>query len=102
MAARSTLVAAIRDRHVVELSYQGDGPLTRLVHPHALYRSSTGKICLDAYQVGGPTRSGSLPMWRVFDLAKLRVVDVLTETFEPDPGYRPSSPKYRGGLIAGA
>jgi hypothetical protein len=38
------LVDAVRAHRAVELIYRGD---SRIVHPHAVYRSAAGKLCLD-------------------------------------------------------
>lgn len=97
------LLSAVRAHRAVELQYRSRGSVrTRIVHPHAGYRTSTGKLCMEGVQVGGDTRSGPLPGWREFEL--MRVVDLrLLETeFELDPDYEPSSPKYRHGLLASA
>jgi hypothetical protein len=97
------LLDAVRAHHVVELLYQGRGGVAaRIVQPHAVYRTSTGKLCLEGVQVGGATRSGSLPGWREFELMKVADVRVLDATFEPAPDYDPAAPKYRHGLLASA
>jgi hypothetical protein len=93
------LVDAVRAHRAVELIYRGD---SRIVHPHALYRSATGKLCLDGVQVAGATRSGALPGWREFELMKIADVRVLESTFDTDRGYKPASEKYRHGLLASA
>lgn len=101
MTLEQLLRDAIATRTAVELSYQGDPPTPRVVHPHALYRTSTGKICIDGYQVAGPTTSGGkLPDWRPFDLAKITSAQPLADTFSIAPGYDPSGQKYANGLLA--
>jgi predicted DNA-binding transcriptional regulator YafY len=103
MMTSAELETAVRERRVVELRYQGDpGSEPRVIYPHALYITSTGKECIDAYQVAGPSRSGSLPEWRDFNLAKIVQVRTLDEHFELAPGYNPGSAKYRHGLRTGA
>jgi hypothetical protein len=99
LSFRSEVITAIQQRRVVELRYDNDAA-DRTVHPHVVYRTATGKECLDAYQVRGPTSSGSLPDWRLFDLARIRRVEVLSEEFAPAPGYDPNGRKYRHGVIA--
>ena len=93
------LVDAVRGHHAVELIYRGG---SRIVHPHAVYRSATGKLCMDGVQVAGTTRSGALPGWREFELMKIADVRVLETTFDPDAGFKPGSTKYRHGLLASA
>jgi predicted DNA-binding transcriptional regulator YafY len=97
-----SLAEAIRAHWVVELSYRADSSGTRIVHPHALYRTTAGGLCLDAVQVSGQTRSGRLPAWRQFHLMQIDEVRVLDVRFHPASDFDPSSEKYRDGLIAKA
>jgi hypothetical protein len=102
MVSHQQVIAAIESRSVVELSYEGDRG-ARLVHPHVLYWTSTGKECVDSYQVAGFTgEGGPLPDWRLFNLRKITHFDVLDESFQLAPGYKPNSPKYRNGVMARA
>jgi hypothetical protein len=94
------LVDAVREHRVVELVYRGRG--SRIVHPHAVYRTSTGKLCLDGLQVSGESSSGRLPGWREFELMKVAEVRVLDARFEPAPDYNPTSTRYEHGLLASA
>jgi hypothetical protein len=97
------LLDAVRAHRVVELAYRGRaGVGARIVHPHAVYRTSSGKLCMEGVQVGGETRSGSLPGWREFELMKVVEVRVLSTVFEPAPDYNPAAPRYRHGLLASA
>ena len=93
------LVDAVRAHRAVELVYRGG---SRIIHPHAVYRSANGKLCVDGVQVAGTTRSGALPGWREFELMKIADVRVLETTFDPDADYKPGSDKYRHGLLASA
>jgi hypothetical protein len=87
----------------VELIYKSrDGVQPRLVHPHAVYRTSNGKLCMEGVQVAGPTRSGMLPGWRELELMRVADVRVLDTEFQIAPDYDPTSPKYRHGLLASA
>jgi hypothetical protein len=96
---RQSLIVAIHERRVVQLRYEGStGP--RTVHPHVLFRTSTDKECVDAYQVSGPTHAGLLPGWRQFDLDKVVSLAVAAEIFATAPGYDPEAAKYRHGIIA--
>ena len=97
------LVDAVRAHRAVELRYRGrDGVDTRLVHPHALYRTASGALRLDGVQVSGATRSGSLPGWRNFDLMRIADVRVLDAEFQPSADFHRDSEKYRHGLLASA
>src|SRR3954468_8731341 len=64
------LIDAVRGRRVVQLEYRGG---TRLVYPHAVYRSAGGTLGLEAVQIPGASRSGDLPGWRVFRLMEITI-----------------------------
>ena len=55
---------------------------------------------LDALQVSGATRSGSLPGWREFALMRIREVRVLEAEFEPAADFNRASERYSHGLLA--
>ena len=99
MTVRADVLRAIRERRVAELRYDDD-PVSRIVHPHVLYRTADGEEHVDAYQIEGPTHSDALPDWRGFALARIRRFEVLAEPFSPAPGYNSSARKYRHGVIA--
>jgi hypothetical protein len=92
------LIDAVRSHRVVELCY--GGPDARVVHPHAVYRSASGSLFVDALQVSGATRSGSLPGWREFALMRIVELHVLDACFEPDPEFNRGSERYQHGLLA--
>ena len=94
------LVDAVRAHRAVELRYRGQG--ARVVHPHAVYRTSSGTLIVEGVQVSGVTRSGALPGWRDFELMKVSDVRVLDVEFELAAEYDRSAPRYRHGLIASA
>jgi hypothetical protein len=96
----SDLRAAIEGRRVVRLGYSGDSGAMRTVHPHALFESEAGSLCLDGYQVDGYTSSGVLPQWRVFTVDKVMAIEVLDEGFTVAPGWNPEAKRYRNGLVA--
>ena len=93
MDIQTQIINAIKLRHKVELNYKSEG--YRLVCPHALYISSTGKKLVDSYQLSGySTHAEQIPGWRPFDISKITEIRVLDETFEVAPGYNPSSDRY--------
>jgi hypothetical protein len=97
------LADAIRSRRAVELVYGSDeAGGSRVVLPHALYRTTSGGLCLDGVQVGGRSSSGGLPAWKQFHLMRITSVRVLESRFDPAPDFDPDAPKYRTGLIASA
>ena len=81
---------AIADKRVVCFYYEG---YYREVEPHVLgvSRGATGFL---GFQVGGESRSGRIPNWRRFDLAKIDCLDVSRASFHgprPTPSGRHSS-----------
>lgn len=101
MNVEQTIRDAIASRSPISICYDSDAGTARTVHPHVLYRTSTGKICVDSFQLDGPTSSGGpLPDWRPFNLAKITAIEVLDDTFDIAPGLNLGSPKYANGLLA--
>ena len=96
---QSAIVQAIWGRHVAELRYDDEDAL-RIVFPHALYRTPLGAVELDAYQVLGPSKSGHLPGWRVFELDRIAEFTAREDHFDPPADYNPDSDRYRVGVIA--
>ena len=96
---QSAIVQAIWGRHVAELRYD-DEDTARIVFPHALYRTPLGAVELDAYQVLGPSKSGRLPGWRVFELDRITEFTARDDHFDPPSDYNPESDRYRTGVIA--
>jgi hypothetical protein len=94
------LVEAVRAHRAVELHYRGQG--ARVVHPHAVYRTSSGGLRVEGVQVSGATSSGSLPGWRHFELMKITDVRVLDFEFELAPDYDRAAGRYRHGVLAAA
>jgi len=101
MDVEQILREAIAARAPVALCYESTGSAPRTVHPHVLFRTSTGKICIDCYQVDGATSSGErIPDWRQMNLAKITEIEVLDDSFETAAGLNLGSPKYANGLLA--
>jgi hypothetical protein len=98
MSAEGLVRDAIEGRRPLFLAYRAGA--TRVVQPHALYRTSGGRVFLDAYQVAGESSSGDLPGWREFDLALTTDLEALDDAFEVAPGFDPGALKYRRGLLA--
>ena len=91
------IVEAIRSMKKMEINYKGEG--NRLVCPHALYVSSTGKTLVDSYQLSGfSNHSEDVPGWRPFDLSKITSLRVLEESFDIATGYNSTSDRYRNAI----
>lgn len=82
-----TLAAAIRNKRRVVIRYNGRSR-SRVVEPHALFKSEEGETSLLGYQVRGyhsGRRNGSF--WRPFQLRKIDNIHVSHELFEPRTGH---------------
>lgn len=75
------LRAAIAGRRLVNFSYQGR---PRTVEPHD-YGINKGRARFFCYQVGGESRSGKLPDWRLLEVSDISGLEVTNESF---PGPR--------------
>ncbi|MBY0338826.1 MAG: WYL domain-containing protein [Acetobacteraceae bacterium] len=75
---------AVQARRVLELRYGG---AWRVVHPHALGRTGTGRIGLLTWQTAGLARGPGSPGegWRMFDVARIEDARILHATFAPRP-----------------
>jgi hypothetical protein len=95
-----TVQSAIHERRPLLFTYDGDELPERLGHPHAIFLADDGAAMVDVYQVGGFTRTGTLPTWRTFRLDGIVTAERLETTFELAPGWDPLGDKYRGGIVA--
>jgi len=75
------LRAAIAAKRLITFSYQGR---PRTAEPHD-YGINKGKVRLFCYQVGGESRSGKLPDWRLLEVPDIAGLQVTDESF---PGPR--------------
>jgi len=97
MSIQNSIAEAIKLKRKMELNYKGEG--LRLVFPHALYVSTTGKTLVDSYQISGHSNhSEEIPGWRPFDISKISQLKVLEETFHIASGYNPLSDKYSNAI----
>ena len=98
------LIDAVKAHRALEMLYKSDDGSrleTRVIHPHALYRTASGDLRLEAIQVSGAT-SGALPGWRDFELMRSVNIRILPAEFQPATDYNADSERYRHGLLASA
>jgi hypothetical protein len=72
---------AIASKRLIQFDYE-DYP--RIAEPHD-YGVISGEKQLLVYQIGGESRSGNLPDWRLVRVAAMKRVRILSKTF---PGGR--------------
>lgn len=93
------LAEAVRTRHVLHVRYGG---AWRVVHPHALGRTGTGRLGLLAWQTAGVARGpgNEGEGWRLFDVARIEKAQFLHANFVPRP--RATGKGWTAGIVAPA
>lgn len=94
---RETIMRALEDRRVLEITYGTDG--IRVVQPHAIVRKTDGTEILEAYQVRGHSESGVEHGWRHFEIPRVGHAELLPERFEPRRDFKPVS-GHSGQIVA--
>ncbi len=72
------LLGAIREKRLIEFAYKGGRP--RIVEPHD-YGIRNAVERLLAFQIGGPSASGTSHGWKQFDVNQIRHLRVLERRF---------------------
>ena len=80
-----TIQAAIHNRHVLELKYNG---YSRKVEPHAYGRDRGGEEILRCFQVAGGSESGERTGWKLLKVADAYSVIQTSGIFSPRPEYK--------------
>jgi WYL domain len=99
MEIEDVLRTAIAERRVVSLTYRKGAGAARIVHPHVLFRTRDGELCVDGLQTGGYSSGGPLPAWRQFKLADIETASLEDTTFELADGFAPGGQKYANGIL---
>ncbi|MGA8260747.1 MAG: WYL domain-containing protein [Arenicellales bacterium] len=97
-----TIASAIRNKRRIVIRYNGRS-LSRVVEPHALFKSEDGDVSLLGYQVRGyhsSKRNGSF--WRPFQLKKIDNIHVSQELFEArlSQGYAAVARTLKGEVLS--
>jgi hypothetical protein len=83
------IVQAIEEKRLIELTYKG---YSRIVEPHAYYRTINGFEKLQCYQVKGDHSSRDRRPdddWGYFSVPKISSLSLLEKTFSgPRPDYK--------------
>jgi len=86
-----TIVKAIKERLLLELTYNG---FRRTVEPHAYGATKTGYEKLTCYQVKGSHSSLKPHDWDYFDVSKIMTLTLLEDSFSGvRPGYKRDDPR---------
>jgi len=92
------IIIAINSRRKLKINYKKTGD--RIICPHVLYISATGKKIIDAYQLSGYSETDKLPEWKSFNVSDIDKVSVLKDTFDIVPAYNPSNKEKYVTIIA--
>jgi predicted DNA-binding transcriptional regulator YafY len=79
-SALALITAALRTRRHLGLRYAG---AWRTVEPHAVGRTSRGRLALLAWQADAEEGASGRAGWRLFDLARLEALEPQREAFTP-------------------
>lgn len=70
-------------------------PLTRVVHPYGICRTSGNQVVLVCWQSMGFTKAGGKEGYRNLILDDVDEVEMLETTFVVDPGFNPADTQYK-------
>ncbi len=71
----------------------------RLFAPHAVYRSTRNKINVSGMQIDNPMQPLDRLAPRIFEIGRIRAVEITMHHFQPDSQFTRSDPRYRNGII---
>lgn len=92
------LCEAVRAKVLVRVRYKDDFS-ERLLQPYGVYTSTKDKVNLASVQVDNP--ADPLARWepRNLEVGLMQSVVLTDSSFEPDPRFDPSEPRYQNGFI---
>lgn len=75
---KNIIKEAIENKKVIEFTYKND---LRIVEPFVLGVSSTGKVSLRAYQIGGFSTDSNNIGWKMFSVDNINNLRVKADSF---------------------
>jgi len=84
---------ASEDRRVCRISMKGE-PLSRVVHPYGICRTSANRIVLVCWQTLGFTKAGGKAGYRNLLLEDIRNVEFAEGKFHTQPDFNPGDTQY--------
>ena len=92
------LIKAVTNKQQITIELIEDS-WPRKIEPYAIFRSSSGKILLECYQLDGFSESDKRIGWRTINVAKIKLVrSKPIQGFEPRSEFKPDSPRYADRL----
>lgn len=111
IAAKDSVIKAVKNRDVVVIYYDGDEPGgrgLRTIEPVCLGRSKADNEVLRAWDLEGASHTAykgeqPIPGWRIFRLDKITSFKPTGEKFNtPRPGYNPNGDKTFSSVVINA
>lgn len=87
------LYEASQQKRVCRIQLRGE-PLSRVVHPYGICRTSGDKIILVCWQSLGFTSANGQPGYRNLSLLDCESVEMLEQHFTVDEGFNPTDKQY--------
>jgi predicted DNA-binding transcriptional regulator YafY len=85
MTTLDQIISAIEKRKIIEFDYEGH---FRVVEPHTVGISKTGKYMLSAFQIDGESNKIQIPDWGQFSISKINHLNIQSDEFTGTrPGY---------------
>jgi hypothetical protein len=87
------LYEASQKKQMCRIRMRGE-PLSRVIHPYGICRTSTDKIMLVCWQSLGFTSAKGQPGYRNLPLMDCVSVEIMDEVFSVDEGFNPEDKQY--------
>lgn len=96
-AWEGTICTAIRNGVLVEVHYDDDA-FARSFAPYVVYPTGKGKMCVFGMQVGNAGAPNDRSDPHVFEVGKIKSLNLTGTKFQRDPQFNLSQAKYRGRI----
>ena len=87
------LYEASQKKQMCRIQMRGE-PLSRVIHPYGICRTSTDKIMLVCWQSLGFTNAKGQPGYRNLSLMECESVEIMDQVFTVDEGFNPADKQY--------
>jgi hypothetical protein len=88
------LYNASQEKRLCRIQMRGE-PLSRVIHPYGICRTSGDKIILVCWQSLGFTGAKGQPGYRNLSLLDCEQVEMMDEYFSVDEGFNPEDSQYK-------
>lgn len=76
---QQTIKTAIQNKNLIQFWYHNN---QRIAEPHVFGRTTKDELTVLTRQVGGYSKSGGLPDWRMFYVNEISDLKILEQTFQ--------------------